>query len=293
MLRTNECLELANQIIVNKTIKPIENKKHLLSKPFNEFIVNTSHNTYVPCTQNADVASSEPIKYALAMGARVVELDCYANKNTGNTPDDMTPVVAHGIERKSGDIFTTSYVSFEECIDTIAKYGFLTSDPLIICLEINTNNLLPTQKRMKEIIQQKLGDKMLDKSYKISNESDRKMFTLEPIGNLLNKVIFISGGGYTNELIDILDGTFAESNYLTNTDDSDPKLKTPNKPGIVQRVYPTGNLSGHLSYNYDPTNLWKNQYQLVALNFQVVDDNLMKNVAMFKTNSFVHFSELK
>lgn len=293
MLRTNECLETANKIIINKTIKPIEIKKDLLNKPFNEFIISTSHNSYIPCTQNIDVASSEAIKYALAMGARVIELDCFAKNNNGTSHDDMIPVVTHGIERKQGDIFTTSYITFEECIDVIAKYGILTSDPLIVCLELNTNNLLPTQKIMKQIILTKLGDKLLDKSYKISNFKDRKYFTKEPVANLLNKVMFISGGGYTPELIDILDGTFDESEYWSNTDNINGSLKQPNKPQVVQRIYPAGDLLGHLSYNYDPTPFWKNRYQMVALNFQLVDDNLMQNIAMFKSHSFVHFSELK
>ena len=39
MLRTNECLYIANKIIINKTIKPIDTKKELLTKPFNEFII--------------------------------------------------------------------------------------------------------------------------------------------------------------------------------------------------------------------------------------------------------------
>ena len=32
MLRTNECLDFANKIIINKTIKPIETKKELMNK---------------------------------------------------------------------------------------------------------------------------------------------------------------------------------------------------------------------------------------------------------------------
>ena len=123
VLRVNECMNKSNHIIFNKTIKPIESFKEVLDKPFHEFYINTSHNSYVPCNQNADVASSEAIKRTLGMGARVIELDCFARKNTGTTKEDLEPVVAHGIERKSGDIFTTSSISFEECIDIIATFG--------------------------------------------------------------------------------------------------------------------------------------------------------------------------
>ena len=68
-------------------------------------------------------------------------------------------------------------------------------------------------------------------------------------------------------------------------------INNENKPGYVQRIYPAGNIAGHLSKNFDPSIFWKNKYQMVALNFQVVDDNLMKTVAMFKNSSFVHFSQ--
>jgi hypothetical protein len=292
LMRTNKCLNTSNHIIFNKTIKPIELNNELLSKPLNEFFISTSHNTYLPCTQNIDVASSEAIKRALGMGARVIELDCFAKKNTGKKSKDLEPVVAHGIPRSSGDIFTTSKISFEECIDVIATYGFLTSDPLIICLELNTNNLIPTQKRIKEIIELKLGDKLLSPDYKISNKINRKYFTNEPIKNLLNKVIIIGEKNITSELTDLIDGTFEEDN-LFNSNHLDKKLIGKiNSPGIIQRVYPYGNISGHLSYNYDPSIYWKNKNQMVALNFQSVDNNLMKNIAMFKNASFVHFSQI-
>ena len=292
LMRTNECLNTSNHIIFNRTIKPIELNNELLSKPLNEFFINTSHNTYLPCTQNIDIASSEAIKRSLGMGARVIELDCFAKNNTGKKPKDLEPVVAHGIQRSSGDIFTTSKISFEECIDVIATYGFLTSDPLIICLELNTNNLIYTQKRIKEIIKLKLGDKLLSHEYKISNKINRKYFTNELIGNLLNKVIIIGEKDITNELTDLIDGTFGEDN-LFNSNHLDKKLIDKiNSPGIIQRIYPHGNITGHLSYNYDPSIFWKNKNQMVALNFQSVDNNLMKNIAMFKNASFVHFSQI-
>ena len=291
ILRTNECLNDSNHIIFNKTIKPIETFKHYLDKPLYEFYINTSHNSYIPCNQNVDIVSSEAIKRTLGMGARVIELDCFAQKNTGNTKEDLEPVVAHGSERKDGDIFTTSYILFEKCIDIIATFGTLNSDPLIIALELNTNNLLPTQKRMKEIIISKLGDRLLSKEYKISNKKDKKSFVDQPIKNLLNKIIIISGGGYTDELTDIIDDTFY-TDKLQNKDSSDViAINNINKLGVIQRIYPAGNIAGHLSKNYDPIIFWKNKCQMVALNFQVVDDNLMKNVAMFKNSSFVHFSQ--
>ena len=286
-LRSNQCLDKINHIIINHTIKPIDS---FLNKPLHEFIISTSHNTYVPCNQNADVSSLEAIKRVLKMGARVIELDVYAKHSGGNTDDDYIPVIAHGIEKPTGDIFTTNPILFEDCIDTIVNFGFLTSDPLIVVLEINTNRLIPVQQKMKEIILRKLGNRLLDSSYKL-NAPNRKLVTNENMQNLLNKVIFIGDGGKTSELDSVLDGIWGESN-LRNHDAGDSELKTLNLKGVLTRVYPSGNVNGNFSLNYDPTSLWNNHYNLVALNFQTFDSNLMKNVSMFKNKSFVHFSEL-
>lgn len=289
--RSKDCLEKPREIIFNRTIQPIETKQSLLNKPFNEFLISTSHNTYVPCNQNADISSLDAIQAVLNMGARVIELDCYANNSGGKTDDDMIPIVSHGIEKSTGDILTTTKLLFEDCIDIIVQYGLLTSDPLVVCLELNTNSLIPTQKKMKEIIIKKLGDKILDPSYKL-NSPNRKYYTNEPMKALLNKVIFISGGGYTNELTGIIDGVFGESILGNDENSADPANIKMNTPGRMGRIYPAGNLQGHLSLNFDPTPYWANRYQMVALNFQGNDVNMMKNVNMFKKNSFIHFSEL-
>lgn len=290
--KVNDCLASSSQVIFNKLNKPIEYYTKYLDKPFNEFYINTSHNTYLPCTQNADISSTEAIKRALGMGARVIELDCYARNNKGTNPEDFEPVVAHGVERKDGDIFTTTPISFEECIDIIATYGFLTSDPLIIDIEMNTNKIPQTQKIMKEIILKKLNKWLLPKEYKIINTDNRKIFIDEPIKNLLNKVIIVSGNGYVEDFKDVLDAAYY-SDKLMNADHKDSRVITKeNKPGVIQRIYPAGDIEGALSFNYDPTIFWKNKCQLVALNFQKFDDNLMKNIAFFKNCSFIHFSQV-
>ena len=69
--RIEKCLKYSNQIIFNHQIKPfILNKKYniLSEKKISEFFINTSHNSYIPCNQNFDIASSEMIKRILKMG---------------------------------------------------------------------------------------------------------------------------------------------------------------------------------------------------------------------------------
>lgn len=274
----NDCLcYVCNHLSLTDKITSIELiKPHLLDKPLHEFYISTSHNTYLPCHQNIDISSIDAIKNALQLGARVIELDVYAKNNIGLTDDDYTPVVAHGMEYKYGDIFTTSFITFEECIKTIAEFAQTTSDPIWITLELNTNKLVKTQIKMREILLKYFGNKIINSTTMLNNI---------PIKNVLNKIILTCGGGITPPLEDIVNP------YLKNTDHKDSNLKNNNSTGIIHRIYPAGDIQGHFSYNFDPEPLWKNKYQLVALNFQKLDDNLNKNLSMFNKCSFVHFSE--
>ena len=288
--RTTSCLIHGYNLLLNRINLPIEIvKPELLNKPFNEFIISTSHNSYIPCFQNADITSTDAIKNALILGARVIELDVFAKNNTSNDESSYIPVVTHGIERPSSDIFTTSYIYFEDCIKVISEFAKQTSDPIWIDLELNTNKLVQTQQKIKNILVKYFGNKL------INNELNNKNhFTQEPIKNLLNKIIITTSkpkSSITDELSELIN-SYADDNFYKNTDNTNKILNEIKPDKIMQRIYPVGNVNGHLSKNFDPEPFWKNKHQLVALNFQTSDKNLIKNITMFKKCSFVHFSEL-
>jgi hypothetical protein len=291
--RIKTCLASANSIIKHLTILPVYKAKvHLMSKPFSEFLISTSHNTYLPCTQNGDISSVDAITNALKLGARVIELDVFAKNNTGKSPDDFEPVVAHGIELSTGNIFTTSFIYFKDCIETIKTFASTTSDPIWIDIELNTNNIEQTQKIMRAILLDNFSTKILGPEFKIGNKI--KNFSTEPINNLLNKIIITtskSKKSITKYLIDIFD-SYANDEYYTNNSADTIIEVNKIKQNKIHRVYPPGNFSSHFSHNYDPEPFWKKHIQLVALNFQTVDINFKKNLEMFKSCSFVHFSEL-
>lgn len=270
--RNNICFSLSKKIIYNHNIKPIKSKKYLLNKPLKEFYINTSHNSYISCTQNIDISNINAIKNVLLMGARCIELDINEINNI--------PIVAHGTQY----FLTTSFIYFEKCIDLINKYGFLTSDPLILFLDIITTNIIVLNK-LKKIIIDKLKDKLLSQEYKLDGS---KKFKDEPIKNFLNKIIIVNStknDNINNILLDILD----DNTYLIkNIEDNNHKIYD----NYMKRIYQQGNIKTHFSYNIDPVIHWKNKANMVALNFQTFDNNLFKNYVMFKNNSFVHFSEI-
>jgi hypothetical protein len=233
-------------------IKPIETKLDILDKPLIDFYINSSHNTYLPNTQNFDIASTSAVYNALIKGARFIEFDCYGINSE--------PIITH--------MFTTTFIYFTNCIDVISK--FKTSDPIILYLELNCNNI--TQQKIKKIIIDKIGNRLL-------NKFNKQKFDKIPIKYLLNKIIIIASGNiYINDIIDgIMDKDIINNNhYITN--------KSKN---ILKRVYPAGDLYGHLSYNFDPIDFWNNGYNFVSLNFQTDDKNFKKNEIMFKDYSFI------
>lgn len=267
--REKKCFSLSSKII-NKNVKPIETKIYLLDKPFKEFYVNSSHNSYIPCNQNFDIASLYSIKQVLLMGARCIELDIHEKNNI--------PVVAHG---KFG-ILTTSYLSLKDCLDVINKYGFLTSDPLVLFIEVCVTNK-SVLKKISNIIKLKFGNRLLSNEYKIKKKNNKK-FIDEPIKNLLNKIIIVNSTSINTNLEDILD----DNVYQIKNNNSNTLITTKK----MQRIYSAPSICLQFSCNYDPIVHWKNKANFVSLNFQTLDDALIKNYTMFKKYSYVHFSEI-
>jgi len=283
-ININNCLQETKKIITDNKIKPIITSKYV-NRPFHEFIVFASHNSFLPCMQHLDNSSVESIKYALMIGCRVIELDIYMRNYKKN---DYEPVVVHGQESNKQDLFTTTQILFSDCIDTIIKYGFNTSDPLIILLELNIHKNIKCQQRMVEIIKTKLNNKLLSSKFKLKNKI--KNFIDEPLVNLLNKIIFIAEYGINRPLLEILDGSFLSSR-INNNSSNVQNLQI--KKNTVQRIYPAPSFTSIFSYNINPINFWKKGVNFVAANIQKVDNNLLKHIIFFKKYSFIHKSLIK
>ncbi|KNB17521.1 hypothetical protein FOXG_15032 [Fusarium oxysporum f. sp. lycopersici 4287] len=121
-------------------------KTTLLTAPMNEYIISSSHNTYLLGRQVAGQSSVEGYISVLIRGCRCVEIDCW-DGNSGQ------PEVNHG------RTLTTS-ISFREVIATISKYAFVKSRfPLWISLEVHCN---PNQQAiMVNIIKEAFGSRLV------------------------------------------------------------------------------------------------------------------------------------
>lgn len=133
-----------------------------LDRPFNEYFISSSHNTYLVGRQIADIASIEGYISTLVRGCRSVEIDCWDGS-------DGQPIVKHGYAM-------TNAISFREVINTVNKYAFVASRfPLWVSLEVHCN--APQQEvmaeTMKEIFAARLVTEPLDpSSTKLPSPSD-------------------------------------------------------------------------------------------------------------------------
>eukprot|EP01061_Rhynchopus_euleeides_P047685 TRINITY_DN970_c0_g1_i1.p1 TRINITY_DN970_c0_g1~~TRINITY_DN970_c0_g1_i1.p1 ORF type:complete len:923 (+),score=206.00 TRINITY_DN970_c0_g1_i1:72-2771(+) len=108
-----------------------------MRRPLTEYMIASSHNTYLDHGQLAGQSSCTAYQNALLLGCRCVEIDCWDGP-------DGEPIVYHGHT-------LTTKVKFYDVIKTIDKYAFKrTQYPVILSLEVHTSQ--QQQARMGQIM---------------------------------------------------------------------------------------------------------------------------------------------
>lgn len=134
------------QLLLSDSHMPlISPEEQDLTLPLTEYLINSSHNTYLLGRQIAGISSIEPYIQVLSEGCRCVEIDVWDGEEA--------PIVNHG------RTFSSS-ISFESVIEAINEYGFQTSPlPIIVSFEIHCD--FANQAKMVEIMKRVFGDKLV------------------------------------------------------------------------------------------------------------------------------------
>mmetsp|Transcript_23645 Transcript_23645/g.62611 ORF Transcript_23645/g.62611 Transcript_23645/m.62611 type:complete len:511 (-) Transcript_23645:186-1718(-) len=265
---------------------------HPLDRPLAEYLVCSSHNTYLSGNQLTGKSSAGAYSAAIRRGCRCVELDVWDG-------EDGHPSIFHGHT-------LTKPVGFADVIEAIATEAFAGADehpyakmPFILSFE---NHCGPKQTAEMAAI-------MLANKHFMARVVRRPRDGDDPplMSDLMGKFIVKSKvkDDSPPEFVDLvwLVGakfkSFEESiaqpwNYIHSYSES--KLKEILEPDHaamrqmfmkynathVSRTYPMGTRVD--SSNYNPTPCWQVGAQIVALNFQQVKSAMITYLGMFQQN---------
>jgi len=250
---------------------------------FCDFYLASSSYSVFPGAKLYDYVSDSILPLAIKSGVRMVELDIYSDSND-------KPVV--GLKnQKLGVDYAYNTVSLDACCVSIVNTAFnavtspASSDPFVLSLVFHTDKTT-TINAASEILKTTCRSKMLDTEYSYQ----RKNLAIEPICNLQNKLIIVSGGsikGTHMEELTNMSWTTSTLRRLTYTQASQPhdedELINHNRNNITMVVPDIGE---DLT-NMNPQVLFSYGCQWIMMNYGSIDSMMELYISEFQENSTV------
>jgi hypothetical protein len=246
------------------------------------YIASSSYSVF-PGAEVYDYVSDQILPLIIKAGARLVELDIYADTND-------KPVV--GLKnQKLGTDYAYNTVPFEACCVSIVNNAFnsihcpVSSDPFLLSLNFHTDktNVINAA---AEILKTTCRANLLDETYAYQ----RKNLAVEPICNLQSKIVIISGGSMKGTVMEELVNLSWDTSHLrrlTYQQASQPhdadELVNFNRTHMTMVV---PDITEDL-VNNNPQILFTYGCQLIMMNYGSIDDMMELYIGEFQENSCV------
>jgi hypothetical protein len=248
-----------------------------------DFYMASSSYSVFPGSEVYDYVSDSILPLAIKAGVRLVELDIYSDIND-------KPVV--GLKnQKLGVDYAYNTVSLDACCVSIANNAFnsinspVSSDPFVLSLVFHTDKT-KTINAAAEILKTTCRSHMLDSTYSYQ----RKNLAVEPICNLQNKLIIVSGGAMKGTLMEELVNLSWSTSHLrrmTYTQASQPhdqdEMIEYNRNNITMVVPDIG----EDLKNNNPQILFTFGCQWIMMNYGSIDNMMELYIGEFQENSIV------
>lgn len=246
------------------------------------YMASSSYSVF-PGAEVFDYVSDQILPMVIKAGARLVELDIYADERD-------KPVV--GLKnQKLGTDYAYNTVPFEACCVSIANNAFnsisspVSSDPFILSLVFHTDktNVINA---CSEILKTTCRQYLLDETYGYQ----RKNLAVEPVCNLQRKIVIVSGGpmkGTMMEELVNLSWSTSHCRRMTYTQASQPH--DPNEIIDYNRSHITMVVPdiGEDLKNNNPQILFTYGCQWIMMNYGSIDSMMELYISEFQENSLV------
>jgi len=247
------------------------------------YLASSSYSVF-PGAKVYDYISDTILPLAIKAGVRLVELDIYSDENN-------RPVV--GLKnQKLGVDYAYNTVPFEECCKSIGNNAFnsvnspVSSDPFVLSLVFHTEKTVTINAASEILKTSACRAHLLDTTFSYT----RKNLAIEPVCNLQNKLIIVSGGAIKGTLMEELTNMSWSTSHLrrmTYTQASQPhdqeELITYNRNNITMVVPDIG----EDLVNTNPQILFSYGCQWVMMNYGSIDNMMELYISEFQENSTV------
>ena len=246
------------------------------------YIASSSYSVF-PGAEVYDYISDKILPMVIKAGPRLVELDVYSDEQD-------KPVV--GLKnQKLGTDYAYNTVPLEACCISIMNNAFnsincpVSSDPFLLSLVFHTDKSIVIN-AAAEILKTTFKSNLLDYTYGYQ----RRNIVVEPICNLQNKIVIISGGNVKGTLMEELINISWSTSHLrrmTYSQASQPhdadELINYNRNHITMVVPDVG----EDLKNNNPQILLTYGCQLNMMNYGSIDDMMELYIGEFQENSIV------